>query len=135
MKASCFLCSVACCALASSSAFGQNLPFPLVLTASGNPNPVVVSNTLVYTVTLTNTSAIPLNVRLSDTLPPAVSYIRAFVTGPSAASFGGLANVDNVVTTTNSNFGSNQFVSLTIQVTPIVTGILSNSASVSATGS
>ncbi len=110
--------------------FGEP-PTALIVTATGTPDPVTVGSNLLYLVTLTNTVADAQQVQLSDLLPPGVTYVSAAFTNSPGTPFSAPVYSNNVVTTTASDFGSNSAVVLAILVTPIVTGTLTNVATVS----
>jgi uncharacterized repeat protein (TIGR01451 family) len=115
-----------------SFGFGQP-PTTLAVSASGAPNPDTVGSNLVYTITLTNSTANAANVLLTDTLPPGVTFVNALVTNNPDGEFGAPVLTNGQVTVTAANFSSNSTVVLLITVTPTVAGTLTNVAAVTST--
>jgi uncharacterized repeat protein (TIGR01451 family) len=110
--------------------FGEP-PTALIVTATGAPDPVTVGSNLLYLVTLTNTVANAQQVKLSDALPPGVTFVSAGFTNSPGTPFSAPVFSNNVVTTTASDFGSNSAVVLAIRVKPTVPGTITNVATVS----
>jgi uncharacterized repeat protein (TIGR01451 family) len=110
--------------------FGQP-PTALIVTATGAPDPVTVGSNLLYLVTLTNTVADAQQVKLSDALPPGVTFVSASFTNSPGTPFSAPVYSNNAVTTTASDFGSNSAVVLAIRVKPTVPGTITNVATVS----
>ena len=102
----------------------------LIVSASGAPNPATVGSNILFLVTLTNTVADAQQVRLSDALPLGVTLVSAAITNSPGTPFSAPIYSNNVVTVTAAVFGSNSAVTLAIVVTPTVTGMLTNIATV-----
>jgi uncharacterized repeat protein (TIGR01451 family) len=101
----------------------------LALTLSDSPDPVAVSNTLTYTLTVLNrgpSHAAALSV--SDRLPAGVAFVSA------VSSNGSCANVAGTVTCNLTNLPSGSRASLTVLVTPQAAGTLTNTATVTVSG-
>jgi uncharacterized repeat protein (TIGR01451 family)/uncharacterized delta-60 repeat protein len=96
----------------------------LALSMAGAPDPVVVGNPLVYTLTISNEGpATATSVRLTNTLPASVVFV--------SATPAGFTTNGAVVTFTNlGNIGSGGQLTATITVNPALAGTITNSASV-----
>src|SRR5262249_43930673 len=97
----------------------------LVLTLTDSPDPVVVSQLLTYTATVTNNGQAPANsVVLTDVLPAGVTF-------GSATSTQGACSGTSTVACNIGTLASGQSATVTIVVTPTQVGSLADSASVS----
>jgi uncharacterized repeat protein (TIGR01451 family) len=96
----------------------------LALSMVGAPDPVLVGDPLVYTLTISNGGpATATSVRLTNTLPAGVVFV--------SATPGGFTTNGSVVTFTNlGSIGSGGQVTATITVNPALAGTITNSASV-----
>jgi uncharacterized repeat protein (TIGR01451 family) len=100
-------------------------PADLSLTKTDSPDPVLVGNPLTYTLTIENDGPDQANVAvLTDTLPSGVTFKSATGVGASCTQMSGTVtcNLGNIAS------GGNRIV--TIVVTPTVTGVITNTASV-----
>ncbi|NJN96086.1 MAG: DUF11 domain-containing protein [Anaerolineales bacterium] len=94
----------------------------LSLSKSGSPNPVLVGDSLTYSLTITNAGpSVAANVVVTDTLPSTVSFGAA----PGCNESGG------VVTCAVGTLNSGASETVTLVVTPTLAGILTNLATVS----
>jgi len=108
-----------------------NPPADLWLVKSDDPDPVVVNETLTYTLSVFNHGpAAATNVILTDTLPASVSYDSvtpgAFTCGPAGG--GGVS----VVVCNLASLAALDTATVTLRVTPSVTGTIFNFAEVTA---
>ena len=95
----------------------------LAITAVASPNPAIVGESLIYTLTVANQG--PSNapsVVVSDTIPSGSTFVSAS---------GGATFAAGVVTANLGTINSGTNASLTITVTPTITGLLVNTAVVS----
>ncbi len=98
----------------------------LVMSQTATPNPAVDGQSLVYTLTITNASAVPASgVVLTDALPAGVSFVSA---STGATNNGGFV-VWNLGTLAGGN-GTN----LTVTVNPSIAGTITNIAYVTTSG-
>ncbi|BAZ15815.1 5'-nucleotidase/2',3'-cyclic phosphodiesterase [Calothrix sp. NIES-4071] len=128
----------------SSTAASANLPAGAVLTPgdvnyngvvqadltisslTDSPDPVVVGNTLTYTLTVNNAgSANASGVSVQFTLPNGVTYNSAGVSNGFTAS-----QSSNVITFTGGSINAGNNATLTISVTPTSTGTLTSGSAV-----
>src|SRR5438128_82679 len=104
-----------------------NLTADLLVTKTDSPDPVTVDKNLTYTVTVTNHGPIDATgVTMTDTLLSGVTFVSAT---PSQGSCSGTSNISCSLGT----LANGASTTVTIVVTPTVAGVLSNTASVSAT--
>lgn len=97
----------------------------LVLTKDASTNTVAQSGAFSYTLTATNYgSAGATGVTVTDALPPEVSFVSA------STSQGTVTNSSGTIIATVGNLGVNAGVSITINVTAVTAGSISNFASV-----
>jgi len=97
----------------------------LSVTKTSSADPVAVENPLIYTVTVTNAGpSTAVGVRVTDTLPSGVSFGSAT---PSQGT--GCAGTDPVVCALG-NLADGASATVTILVTPLVTGTLTNAVEV-----
>jgi uncharacterized repeat protein (TIGR01451 family) len=106
------------------SIFRLDVPAPsLSLALSAAPNPVTVGSNLVYSLSISNSGpTVAASVTVTDTLPTGVTFVSAspgctFSAGAVVCNLGAMA--------------SNSAAALTIVVTPISTGSLTNTATLS----
>lgn len=97
----------------------------LMLTVVDDPDPVVIGSTLTYTLTVSNSGpATASGVRLTNTLPAAVSFV--------SASPGGYTVIGSLVVFTNlGNLGSGAQTGASITVHPTAAGEITDTATVS----
>jgi uncharacterized repeat protein (TIGR01451 family) len=106
-------------------------PTELIVAVQATPAGVIgVGSNLVYSVTLTNTTATATNVQLVDTLPPAVDFIGASVSNAPGADFSPPVVANGAVTISAASFSSNSAVVLLVTVSPTSAGTLTNVANV-----
>jgi uncharacterized repeat protein (TIGR01451 family) len=99
----------------------------LSLTKTAHPNPGVSSQPFTYTLQIRNNGTLTAtNVVLTDTLPASVTFSAA------AATQGTCIEVTGTVTCQLGDLVTSAGVTATIAVTPTVSGLISNSANVSA---
>jgi uncharacterized repeat protein (TIGR01451 family) len=97
----------------------------LAVTKTDNPDPVVVGQSLTYTVVVVNNGpSQATGVTLTDTLPAGPAFVSATSTQGSCAQAAG------TVTCTIGTMNSGATVTVTIVITPAAAGNLSNTASV-----
>ncbi len=97
----------------------------LSATQTAGPNPVVLSNELVYTVTVVNHGpAAALSVTLTNSLPPGVSFVSASL---------GCTNLGGIVHCDLGGMADNAVRSVTITVLPTELGRVTNVVTVSST--
>jgi uncharacterized repeat protein (TIGR01451 family) len=95
----------------------------------GDPNPVLVGDTLTYSLTASNAGPdLAMNVVVTDTLPAEVALVSAEVEGGSCTT------LDNVVTCMAGDLAAGDSAVVTIQVIPLEATTLSNCASVMGEG-
>jgi uncharacterized repeat protein (TIGR01451 family) len=100
----------------------------LGLTITDSPDPVTVSQPLTYTLAVTNNGPSPASgVTVTDTLPSTVTI------GSASASQGSCSVSSPTVTCSLGSLANGASATVTITVTPSVTGTLPNTASVSGT--
>lgn len=100
----------------------------LSLGKTDGPDPVLVGESLTYTLLITNTGpADATGVTLSDTLPAGVAFVSATPGQGNCSKAGG------VVTCTLGTIANGTQTAVTILVTPTVAGLLTNTATVTAT--
>jgi uncharacterized repeat protein (TIGR01451 family) len=98
----------------------------LALRLSANPDPVLVSSNLFYTVTVTNKGNLTAdNVVVIHKLPPEVIFVSTAVTNGTAAQVAG------VVTWTIGQVAGNGTTAMNVRVIPVVPGTIFSSAAVS----
>ncbi|MFQ5900770.1 MAG: DUF11 domain-containing protein [Thermodesulfobacteriota bacterium] len=99
----------------------------LSVTKTDSPDPAVVGNNITYTVTITNNGPDDATgVTLTDTLPGSVTFISATPDQGSCSEAGGIVTC-NIGAMTNG-----ASVTVTIVVTPITAGTITNTADVTA---
>ena len=104
------------------------LPYSLAITKQGAPNPVLVGAQLTYTITMTNNRpGAASGVSVADVLPAGVTLVSA------SADQGSCAGTSTVTCNLGSLPGGDS-TTVTIVVTPTLTGDIANSATVSADG-
>jgi uncharacterized repeat protein (TIGR01451 family) len=109
-------------------------PTALIVAVQATPaGTILVGSNLLYTITLTNTTANAANVQLADTLPASVGFVSASVSNSPGGQFSQPLFSNGAVTTSAASFGSNSAVVLFITVTPGAAGTLTNVASVTTT--
>lgn len=98
----------------------------VAITKTGSASPVIVGQTLTYTITASNHGPVDATgVTVTDTLPAGVTFVSAV---PSAGSCGGTSTITcNVGALANGNTAT-----ITIAVTPSSAGSVTNTASISA---
>jgi uncharacterized repeat protein (TIGR01451 family) len=97
----------------------------LALAMFDEPDPVVVGGSLVYTLTVLNQGpATATNVRLTNTLPPSVTFV-------SATPAGYILSGNNVIFNNLGNIGSGAQTEASITVHPTVSGEITSTATVS----
>ena len=89
-----------------------------------DPDPVLVGETLTYTVVVTNHGPATTTAVLTDTLPASVTFVSATTTA------GSCGESDGTVTCMLGILGSGASATSTIQVIPTATGTITNSVSV-----
>lgn len=95
-----------------------------------SPDPVLIGSNVTYTVTVSNSGpAAASNVNLTDTLPAGVTFVSA------VASQGTAIQANGQVTAALGSLAKGASATVTIVVTPQVTGTITDTASVSATES
>jgi len=100
----------------------------LVLTKVATPEPVKVSSNLTYSISITNNGpAQATGVLVTDTLPEGVTFVSA------SSSQGSCMETSGVVTCNLGSLGSGASASVTVLVTPGVTGSITNYARVTST--
>jgi len=100
----------------------------VAITKTASPNPVRQGNTLTYTLGVTNNGpAIATNVTVTDTLPTEVAYVSAIPSQGTCSQAGG------TVTCPLGIMASGATATITITVTAITRGSVTNTASVTAT--
>lgn len=115
-------------ATVTTAATASTLPPPyadLGVSMIGAPNPVLVSNQLTYTLYVTNFGPATASVILTDSLPANVTFSSAVV------SQGGYALIPNGVQWTIGTLSNQAFASASIVILPLLTGAVTNTASVS----
>ena len=101
----------------------------VAITKTDDPDPVLVGQTLTYTLTATNNGpAAASNVVVTDNMPGGVSFVSATATQ-------GTCSGTTTVTCSVGSLGSGSSATITIRVTPLNGGTLSNTASVQASES
>ncbi|HEY6167488.1 MAG TPA: Calx-beta domain-containing protein [Verrucomicrobiae bacterium] len=104
---------VRCCSSAGTA--------DLALTASDAPDPIVVDNTLTYSLRVTNRGpATATGVKLTNTLPAGVSFVSA------TSTQGSCTNVAGIITCSLGTLTNNAGATVTISVTPTNAGTLTN---------
>jgi uncharacterized repeat protein (TIGR01451 family) len=97
----------------------------LVLGLAATPNPVLVGNTLTYTLTLTNRGpSTATNVVLIDHLPPGVTLTSSNISGGTFAVGGQTVTISNITLAPSAG------LSVTLRVTPSAAGSAVNTANV-----
>jgi uncharacterized repeat protein (TIGR01451 family) len=100
----------------------------LLLTQIAAPNPVTVGDPLTYTIAVTNLGPFTASsVTITDTLPAQVTVVSATTSQGSCSTNGGL------VVCSVGSLDTNTPVTLTLVVTPIASGTLTNTATAMAT--
>lgn len=113
-------------AFSTSSTLVTAQNFGLSVTAS--PSPLIVSNSLTYIISLTNTSGISLtNVIVTDTLPSSAIFQSA------TNNSGSVSNSGSIVTFMFNSLTNNQAVTVTLVAQPTAIGNITNSTIASAT--
>jgi uncharacterized repeat protein (TIGR01451 family) len=102
------------------------------VSVTGLPNPDVVGDSLVYTITVTNSGVDAQNVWLTNTLPAGVTFFDASFASNPGNEFGPPTQTGNQVTIFASDFSSNSAAVLLITVIPQVVGTLTDVATVAA---
>ena len=97
----------------------------LEVSKADSPDPVLVGETLIYTVVVTNHGPSTTTAELIDTLPESVDFESATSTAGSCSKTG-----DFTVTCSLGILGSGESATSTIEVTPRAAGIITNSVSV-----
>ena len=98
----------------------------LQVTQTDNPDPVLLGDTLSYLITVTNAGPNDAStVQLTDTLPANVNFLSATPAQGSCSESGG------VVTCALGALTSGNSLGVTVLVSPTMTGVISNSVSVS----
>jgi|SRR5208282_4005262 uncharacterized repeat protein (TIGR01451 family) len=111
--------TLALCPRAGAQVFGFSV------TASANP--ILVSNSLTYTINVTNLTGIPLaNTQVTNLLPASVQFMNA--TPP-----GYYTNYGSVVVFDLGTFNIGAFAQLTVTVEPVAIGIITNTVTVTST--
>jgi uncharacterized repeat protein (TIGR01451 family) len=101
----------------------------LALTLSDSPDPVAVSNSLTYTISVLNRGpSLATAFTVTDKLPPAVLFVSA------VSSHGSCANVGGTVTCNLTNLPSGSRATVTVVVTPRQAGTLTNTATAAVSG-
>jgi uncharacterized repeat protein (TIGR01451 family) len=104
----------------------------MAISKSGSPSPATTGQTLTYTLKATNSSAGPdpaFGVVVSDNLPSGVTFQSA------ATSQGSCSNSSGKVTCNLGTIAKGSSATVTIKVTPSVSGSVTNTATVSSSGS
>lgn len=102
----------------------------LSVVATASPDPVVVSNTLTYSITVTNTSGLTLtNLVITNTLPGPVQYVSSSTT--TGAVF--LVNSTNPVILLVARLTNNGRLNFTINTRPTALGFQTNLIEIAAT--
>ena len=96
----------------------------LEVSKEDTPDPVLVGETLTYTVVVTNHGPSTTTVELTDTLPAGVDFVSATTTAGSCGEIGG------TVTCSLGILGMGDSATSTIEVIPTATGTITNSVSV-----
>jgi uncharacterized repeat protein (TIGR01451 family)/uncharacterized delta-60 repeat protein len=106
----------------------------LGMAMAGGPNPVVVGSNLTYTLTVTNygPAGTANGVVVSDTLPAGAAFVRA-TPGPGNGT--ATTNGTGLLTWNVGSVSTNSPATLTLIVQPLVTGQLTNVATVSTASS
>ena len=89
-----------------------------------DPDPVMVGETLTYTVVVTNHGPATTTAELTDTLPGSVTFVSATTTA------GSCGESDGTVTCMLGILNSGEIATTTIEVIPTATGSITNSVSV-----
>jgi len=101
-----------------------------VVLKTANPNPATFGQPLTYTVTVQNSGAVPTTaLQLSDPLPAGVTFQSVTTTAGSCSQAGG------TVSCSLGTLPAGGSATVTIRVTPLVTGTLTNTATVTSPGS
>jgi len=96
-----------------------------VVLKTANPNPATFGQPLTYTVTVQNSGAVPTTaLQLSDPLPAGVTFQSVTTTAGSCSQAGG------TVSCSLGTLPAGGSATVTIRVTPLVTGTLTNTATV-----
>ena len=99
----------------------------LSVTKTDNPDPVTLGSNLTYTVTVTNSGLDEATeVTVTDTLPSSVTYMSATPSQGSCLEGGG------IVTCNLGNLSNGSQASITIVVTPMLAGLITNTVEVTA---
>jgi uncharacterized repeat protein (TIGR01451 family) len=114
---------------AFSTAFVAKIESPgadVAITKTGPVNPVIVGQTLTYTITASNNGPVAATgVKVTDVLPAGVTFVSA---APSAGSCSGTSTI----TCTIGALANGGSATITIAVTPTSVGAVTNTASISA---
>jgi uncharacterized repeat protein (TIGR01451 family) len=106
---------------------GETAVADLSITKTDSPDPVVVGNTLTYTLTMTNSGpSAATNVTVVDDLPDTVIFGSATPSQESCEESGG------IVTCNLGHLSPLTSATITISVTPTEAGVITNTADVSA---
>ncbi len=102
-----------------------NAAADLVVNKNDAPDPLIVGQSLTYTVTVSNLGPVTAtNVVLTDTLPGSVAFVSATPTQGSCSESGG------VVTCNFGTIPNGNVVAVTITVIPTAPGLITNTATV-----
>jgi len=93
------------------------------ISMSDSPDPVFIGSNLVYTIVITNGSAVSaLNVQIADTLPASVQLKAA------TTSQGSLNTSGNPISGALGSLTNNSAATITLTVRPMATGLITNAA-------
>lgn len=99
----------------------------LAIGMTASPNPVVVNSNLTYTITVTNLGlSASTNVVVTDVLPGSLTFVSA------AVSQGSVVNTGGTISWSAGNLGAGSVATMTLTVSPTITGTVNNTATVTA---